>query len=288
VARLGGTPDVLRLPVAHVVHQDRLCAGFAAQKIIVTDLDPEHAPVIRQPIREKGLLAHGGAVVAPQGAEEVSGQRFVRVEADGLDLDVHPGAVGRGFLEPRDLQRVNIGEHRVGQGKACLVVPFKIRAVKCQLASDARADLRHDVAGDRIARVAFHAGHFGAADAELFSFRACELSSEGLFARLHAARPGLAERGHIPEVERVNGPAQLVQIKADVVNRLVLRQHPPAGIENFSAHRGDANGSERLRFEMRLVIAVGNNLHPPQARQQDPHAREHHQRQRPERRVIFL
>ena len=62
---------VLRLAVAHVVHQHGFLPGAAVQLGIEFAFDARHADVIRQPVIEKRFFISDGTVVLPQFAEQM-------------------------------------------------------------------------------------------------------------------------------------------------------------------------------------------------------------------------
>ena len=89
-------------------------------------------------------------------------------------------------------------------------------------------------------------------------------------------------------VSRIELRVQVVQVKAQVVARTVLREHTALAIQNFPAHCRNSHGAIGLRFQMALIFAGGNHLHPPQTGKQNAQtAREHHRHQAKLRVVLF-
>ena len=144
---LGRAPHILSLPVADIVHQHGLGAGGAAQLLIAAGLDAEHAAIVGQAIGEEGVFSFQRTVIAPQIAQHVPGRGLAGIDADGLHLKVDAGDAAALLLEERDLGRGETGQDRVGQGQACLIVPFEVGDVQGEGLAQFPAHLGHHVAG---------------------------------------------------------------------------------------------------------------------------------------------
>ena len=89
-------------------------------------------------------------------------------------------------------------------------------------------------------------------------------------------------------VSGVELPAQIIKVKTEAVARTIFSQHPAVAVENFPAHGGDADGAIRLRLQMAFIFARGNDLHPPQAGQQNQQAARQRHRQEAELRIVLF
>ena len=86
----------------------------------------------------------------------------------------------------------------------------------------------------------------------------------------------------------VERPAHVVEVKAQVIARMIFRQHAALAIQNFSAHRRQPDGAKLLRFQMRLIIARRDDLHPPQPDEQNQKPAHQHHRHEAELEVVLF
>ena len=209
---------------------------------------------------------------------------------DGLQFQIRAGHAGELLLKPRDLLRAGVRQHGVTAAPGALVKArsnfagssasgwpsFWLTCATMLLATAKRACSRScsnllDVNANCF-RSAFVS--------ERPSFFSC-----AAMACFCAASAWLCATGVVGVVELF---PQIVEVKAQVVARPVFGQHAAFAVENFSAHGGKPHGAIRLRFQMRLVFARGNDLHPPQAREQNEQARRQHHRHEAELRVVLF
>ena len=266
LARFGMVPEVLRLAIALAVDQHRLRSGRSAELGVVAGLNPDHAPVIGQPVGEIGFLALRRTVVAPQIAQHM-GRCFAEgINARRLQFQIRSEAVGERLLKACDLRFAEVGQQRIGQGPCFLVGPLEPAGIHRQWLAQRLADSSRKRGNDAQPGLRAEALDLVFSEGELFPFGFREPPAELFFLSSDGGPlPGerlLAER----RIGRVEGLAQVVQIKAQIVARPVFGQHPPLPVEDFPAHGGDPDCAIRLGLQMRLVFVRGNNLHPPQAR----------------------
>ena len=90
---------------------------------------------------------------------------------------------------------------------------------------------------------------------KLFPLRLGQRASEFFFRAgdvLFLRGAGGFQKLTVSLVERL---VQIVEVKAQVVARLIFREHAAFAVENFSAHRRQPDGAIRLRGQVFLIFA---------------------------------
>jgi hypothetical protein len=167
-------------------------------------------------------------------------------------------------------------------------VAFERRRIERQRLAEPLADLFHHAVRHLKTRLFAKLFHLIGRERELLSFGLGQRPAKSFLLRgdaLFLAGPRLRDGRTVGGVELF---AQIIEVKAEAVARTVFGQHAAVAVENFPAHGGDADGAIRLRFQMAFIFARGNDLHPPQAGQQNKQAARQRHRQEAELRIVFF